>query len=72
MAILKQTSGLHLEEGECTELLHSGKAVVGVQLADGRRYLSGALVLTAGTFLNGIIHRGEERFSQVAWGIRPR
>jgi tRNA uridine 5-carboxymethylaminomethyl modification enzyme len=35
--------------------------VVGVIGASGEAYRAGAVVLTTGTFLNGVIHRGDER-----------
>ena len=62
-AILAETRGLHIIEGECTLLLHARKAITGLQLADGTKYFSGAIILTAGTFLNGVIHQGEKQFS---------
>ena len=37
--------------------------VVGVEMEDGRRYGCGAVVVTTGTFLNGVIHVGEEQRS---------
>ncbi len=40
-----------------------GGRVVGVELEDGRRYGCGAVVVTTGTFLNGVIHVGEEQRS---------
>jgi tRNA uridine 5-carboxymethylaminomethyl modification enzyme len=36
--------------------------VVGLKLRDGRRLMAGATIITTGTFLNGIIHCGEERY----------
>jgi tRNA uridine 5-carboxymethylaminomethyl modification enzyme len=36
--------------------------VVGLKLRDGRRLLAGATIITTGTFLNGLIHCGEERY----------
>ncbi|MGC9225274.1 MAG: tRNA uridine-5-carboxymethylaminomethyl modification enzyme MnmG/GidA [Terracidiphilus sp.] len=36
--------------------------VAGLKLRDGRRLLAGATIITTGTFLNGIIHCGEERY----------
>jgi tRNA uridine 5-carboxymethylaminomethyl modification enzyme len=36
--------------------------VVGVKLRDGRVILAGAIVITTGTFLNGLIHCGEENY----------
>jgi tRNA uridine 5-carboxymethylaminomethyl modification enzyme len=41
-------------------LLH--RRALGVQLRDGRQMLAGATVITTGTFLNGLIHCGEEQF----------
>src|ERR1700675_1542831 len=41
----------------------SGKRrVIGLKLRDGRRLLAGATIITTGTFLNGLIHCGEERY----------
>ncbi len=36
--------------------------VVGLKLRDGRCLMAGATIITTGTFLNGIIHCGEERY----------
>jgi tRNA uridine 5-carboxymethylaminomethyl modification enzyme len=38
------------------------RRVVGLKLRDGRRLMAGATIITAGTFLNGLIHCGEERY----------
>ena len=38
------------------------RRVVGLKLRDGRRLLAGATIITTGTFLNGLIHCGEERY----------
>ena len=35
---------------------------LGLKLRDGRRLLAGATIITTGTFLNGLIHCGEERY----------
>jgi tRNA uridine 5-carboxymethylaminomethyl modification enzyme len=62
-AMLRATPGLSLLEGECAQLyLNSGRCE-GVQTKVGAIYRCKAVVLTTGTFLNGIIHRGAERFS---------
>ena len=39
-----------------------GRRVLGLQLRDGRRLLARATIITTGTFLNGLIHCGEERY----------
>jgi tRNA uridine 5-carboxymethylaminomethyl modification enzyme len=36
--------------------------ITGVRLRDGRVILAGAIVITTGTFLNGLIHCGEEHY----------
>jgi tRNA uridine 5-carboxymethylaminomethyl modification enzyme len=36
--------------------------LLGLKLRDGRRLLAGATIITTGTFLNGLIHCGEERY----------
>src|ERR1700678_1142319 len=36
--------------------------ITGVRLRDGRVILAGAVVITTGTFLNGLIHCGEENY----------
>ena len=38
------------------------RRVLGLKLRDGRRMLAGATIITTGTFLNGLIHCGEERY----------
>jgi len=40
---------------------HRGR-VLGLKLRDGRNLLAGATIITTGTFLNGLIHCGEERY----------
>jgi tRNA uridine 5-carboxymethylaminomethyl modification enzyme len=38
------------------------RRVFGLKLRDGRRLMAGATIITTGTFLNGLIHCGEERY----------
>jgi len=38
------------------------RKVLGLKLRDGRRLLAGATIITTGTFLNGLIHCGEEKY----------
>jgi tRNA uridine 5-carboxymethylaminomethyl modification enzyme len=55
------TPGLTVIEAAVEDLALDGGAVRGVVLADGALLKAGAVVLTTGTFLNGVIHRGDER-----------
>jgi tRNA uridine 5-carboxymethylaminomethyl modification enzyme len=42
--------------------LRTGNCTRGVLLRDGRRVSAGAVVITTGTFLNGLIHCGEQQY----------
>ncbi|HVC46226.1 MAG TPA: tRNA uridine-5-carboxymethylaminomethyl(34) synthesis enzyme MnmG [Terracidiphilus sp.] len=39
------------------------RRVLGLKLRDGRQLMAGATIITTGTFLNGLIHCGEERYA---------
>jgi tRNA uridine 5-carboxymethylaminomethyl modification enzyme len=57
------TKGLETEElGELPQPARRSGRVVGLKLRDGRNLLAGATIITTGTFLNGLIHCGEERY----------
>jgi tRNA uridine 5-carboxymethylaminomethyl modification enzyme len=60
---LERTPNLFIKQAEVTELLFDGKSITGIELQDGRRVAAGAVVLTTGTFLNGLIHIGEKQFT---------
>jgi len=51
---------LQIIEGEVVALQEVAGAVTGVTLADGSNLKSSAVVLTTGTFLNGLIHIGDQ------------
>jgi len=57
---LSGEKGLDILEDEVTGLTVRGGAVGGVSTASGRRIRAKAVILTTGTFLNGIIHIGLE------------
>ncbi|MBU1175992.1 MAG: tRNA uridine-5-carboxymethylaminomethyl(34) synthesis enzyme MnmG, partial [Alphaproteobacteria bacterium] len=58
-AALVDQANLDIVEGEAEEILFSGDSVVGMRLAGGETIAAPTVVLTTGTFLRGIIHRGE-------------
>ena len=70
-AELLATPGLEVIEGEVAGLRLLGGAVAGVVLASGVKLSSGRVVLTAGTFLNGVIHIGDRRMSGGRMGDSP-
>ncbi len=59
--LLGQQAGLEVIEGEVAAICIKDRAVDGLVLADGRSISCGAIVLTTGTFLRGLIHIGERR-----------
>ena len=62
---IKQAEAVDLvleEPAELAELGKPQKRVLGLKLRDGRQILAGATIITTGTFLNGLIHCGEERY----------
>ncbi|HEV8482176.1 MAG TPA: tRNA uridine-5-carboxymethylaminomethyl(34) synthesis enzyme MnmG [Blastocatellia bacterium] len=59
---LSLTENLTIVEGEVAEITTLGSAVAGVELADGTEIEARAVVLTTGTFLNGLIHVGKRTF----------
>jgi tRNA uridine 5-carboxymethylaminomethyl modification enzyme len=59
---LRAVPGLVLVEGEAAAIREEAGRVSGVSLADGRELTCRSLVLTTGTFLNGLCHVGEHKF----------
>ncbi|MBZ9975655.1 tRNA uridine-5-carboxymethylaminomethyl(34) synthesis enzyme MnmG [Mesorhizobium sp. BR-1-1-10] len=58
---IRQQNGLEIVEGEVLDFEISDGKIAAVLLADGRRLACGAVVLTTGTFLRGLIHIGEKK-----------
>src|SRR5215468_3447574 len=55
------TANLAVIEAEVDDLVIRGERVGGLRLLDGRELKAGAVVLTTGTFLRGLIHIGEKQ-----------
>jgi len=74
--VLEAQPGLHIRQAEVVNLViddegtgnreqgtgTARRRVLGLKLRDGRNLLAGATIITTGTFLNGLIHCGEERY----------
>lgn len=62
---LEREPNLRIVQAEVAELMIGGdpRRVRGVLLRDGRSLLADAVVVTTGTFLNGLAHVGESRYS---------
>jgi tRNA uridine 5-carboxymethylaminomethyl modification enzyme len=61
-AAVTATANLSVIEGEADELILANGHVAGIRLADGRELSAGAVVITTGTFLRGLIHLGERNW----------
>jgi tRNA uridine 5-carboxymethylaminomethyl modification enzyme len=61
--MLEETEGVHFWQDSVVELIlaDGDERIVGIRTAMGTRFSAGAVVLTAGTFLNGLMHVGEQQ-----------
>ena len=62
---------LTLKGATAERLMLEDDRVVGVVTGEGEEVRAAAVVLTTGTFLNGVIHRGEERIAAGRFGEAP-
>lgn len=70
-AAISTQPNLDVIEGEVDDIIVRDGAVSGVVLLDGRQLSTKAVVLTTGTFLRGLIHRGEETIPAGRVGEKP-
>ena len=69
--LLSAEQNLTILEGEVVALKREGDRVTGVTLADSSDISAAAVVLTVGTFLNGVMHVGDKRQPGGRVGDRP-
>ncbi len=70
-ALLADYPNLTILEGGADDLVIEGGRVAGVRDTNGKEYRCGAAVITTGTFLRGLIHRGEEKIPAGRVGEAP-
>ncbi len=70
-AAMSSTPNLDVIEAAVEDLLVDSNRVSGVVTTDGRRIAAGAVVLTTGTFLRGLIHIGETKIPAGRMGEAP-
>ena len=68
---IRETANLSVIEAEVDDLVLQNGRACGVILADGREISAGAVVLTTGTFLRGLIHIGEKQIAAGRVGEAP-
>jgi tRNA uridine 5-carboxymethylaminomethyl modification enzyme len=61
--VLEREPNLHIKQAEVAALIIEDGRVKGVHLVDGRSVHCEAVIITTGTFLNGLAHIGEQRFT---------
>ncbi len=69
--LLKEQDGLTVVEEEVVDLVVGEGRAAGVVLGDGRVLAAGAVVITTGTFLRGLIHMGEVKIAAGRVGEAP-
>ncbi|HEY7337189.1 MAG TPA: tRNA uridine-5-carboxymethylaminomethyl(34) synthesis enzyme MnmG [Bryobacteraceae bacterium] len=69
--LLEQEPNLRIVQAEVARLIVSDDRVRGVQMRDGRTLDADVVVVTTGTFLNGLAHIGEEKYSCGRSGEAP-
>lgn len=69
--LLSEYENLHVLEAGVTGLVRDSSEIKGVILDDGRSLRSAAVVLTTGTFLNGLIHIGDRKIPAGRAGEPP-
>jgi tRNA uridine 5-carboxymethylaminomethyl modification enzyme len=69
--LLETQPNLHLKQNEVVDLIVENGRVIGIEVIDGRRIRTGAVILTTGTFLNGLVHVGEKRYAAGRAGELP-
>jgi tRNA uridine 5-carboxymethylaminomethyl modification enzyme len=70
-AAIMETANLSVVEGEADELIVANGRVTGIRLGTGRELAAGAVVITTGTFLRGLIHLGEKNWPAGRVGEAP-
>ena len=60
--LLECEPNLDVKQAEVVDLITRDGRIDGVELLDGRRLAAGAVIITTGTFLNGLVHIGERTY----------
>ena len=76
--VLESQPNLYIKQAEVADLIvetqraaSPGRVATGIKLRDGREVRAGAVVITTGTFLNGLIHCGEQTYPAGRSGEPP-
>jgi tRNA uridine 5-carboxymethylaminomethyl modification enzyme len=67
----RPTTNDEIDDQRTTANDHARKRVLGIKLRDGRTVRAQAVIITTGTFLNGLIHCGEQQYPAGRSGEPP-
>jgi tRNA uridine 5-carboxymethylaminomethyl modification enzyme len=70
-SVLESQPNIDLIQGEAIEIVARAGKVEGIRLKDGRELRAKAVIITSGTFLNGLIHIGEKQIRAGRAGEPP-
>ncbi len=70
-ATLEAAPNLTLAEGMVEDVIVENGTAVGLRTAGGETYTAKSIVITTGTFLRGVMHRGDERTAGGRLGEKP-
>ncbi|MDA1087406.1 MAG: FAD-dependent oxidoreductase [Verrucomicrobia bacterium] len=59
-AVVAQTEHLDVLEALVSDILHQNGRITGIQTEDGSRIAGSTVIITAGTFMRGLIHIGDQ------------
>lgn len=68
---VESAKNLDIKQGLVEKILVENDRVIGVETSIGERFLSSAVILATGTFMNGLIHIGLTRFPAGRLGELP-
>ncbi|MEC7641065.1 MAG: tRNA uridine-5-carboxymethylaminomethyl(34) synthesis enzyme MnmG [Nitrospinota bacterium] len=69
--VLETQPGLDIAEEQAQELIIANGRLTGLCTEQGLEYACGALVITTGTFLNGLVHIGNQHTPAGRFGEKP-
>ncbi|MDH4211874.1 MAG: tRNA uridine-5-carboxymethylaminomethyl(34) synthesis enzyme MnmG [candidate division WOR-3 bacterium] len=59
---IEQNKNIDVKADEASEVIMEGKSAAGVRTVSGNEYRAAAVIVTTGTFLNGLMHVGMQSF----------
>lgn len=62
-SVIEKTENLEVRQAEVVDILTDRAVVTGVRTSSGECFFAATVVITAGTFLNGLMHIGMKHFS---------